>query len=126
MTPSPSLNPQKLPKIYQSLLVPVGPQWTEQADSMFSQPCPAHEEPLLQLVPYAGKTVLLAHFSSVIQQELSKACEIIINDIKHGILSFGLRLNTIKTKVDGTVVRVNQNTRILLSFRGSWKMAPQK
>lgn len=86
---------------------------SELAESIFSQPSSALEEPSPQPIPYAEDTVLLACFSTMLQQVLSKACSIITNDTKQDIQNFGLRLDMIETKVDGMVARVNHNIRVI-------------
>lgn len=85
----------------------------DMAESLFSQASPAHEEAPQHPAPYAGDAVLLARFSAMLQQELSKACSIITNDIKQDIQSFGTRIDTIETKIDETLPKVNQHSKCI-------------
>lgn len=82
----------------------------EIADLAFSQPSPDHIMPTPQPAPYAGDAVFIARFSTLLQQELSKACSILTTVFKRDFHSIGERFDTTESKFDGTAARVNQNS----------------
>lgn len=75
---------------------------------------------------YSGDAVLLARFSALLQQELSKACTIITTGIKDDFQNIGERLDTIDSKMDGTIKRVNQNSRMISSLQDQLDQANAK
>lgn len=76
--------------------------------------------------PYSGDAALLACFSALLQQELSKACTAITAEIRGDFHCIGERLDTIEFKVDGTVGRVNQNTKMISSLQDQLDQANTK
>lgn len=76
--------------------------------------------------PYSGDVALLAHFSALLQQELSKACTAITAEIKGDFHCIGERLDTIESKVIGMVGRVNQNTKMMSSLHDQLDQANAK
>lgn len=80
----------------------------ELTEALFSQP--SQDIPPPQLVHDSTDAVLLGRFSTMLQQELSKACTTITTDLKKDIHSLGERFELIETKVGNTIKKVNQNS----------------
>lgn len=64
-------------------------EMTEVTELFFSQSSHEGELPAPPPIPYARDAVLLACFSVMLQQELSKACTIITTDLKRDIQGIG-------------------------------------
>lgn len=75
---------------------------------------------------YSGDSVLLARFSALLQQELTKACQLITAEMKHDFNDIGDRLDTIESKMDGTVRKVNQNSSMIASLQDQLDQANAK
>lgn len=71
---------------------------------------------------YSEDTILLARLSALLQQELSKTCTIITSDMKEDFKNIGERLDN----MDGTVKRVNQNSKMILSLQDQLDQANPK
>lgn len=89
----------------------------EMTNLIFSQSSPDRELPAPQPMSYAGDAALLAHFSAMLQQELSKDCSIITTDLKRDIQGIGERFELIETKVAETVTKVNQNSTMITDLQ---------
>lgn len=98
----------------------------EMTDLIFRQSSPVRELPEPQPTPYAGDAVLLACFSAMLQQELSKACSIITTDLKHDIQGIGERFEMIESKMDSTVIKVKQNSTMITDLQGRLEEAYTK
>lgn len=59
---------------------------------------------------YSGDPIVLARFSTLLEQGLEKASGQITSDLKQEFKELGSRINTIETKLDDTVIRTNQNS----------------
>lgn len=101
-------------------------QMAEFAEIALSQNSAVFSQPPAPVTTYSGDTVLLARFSALLQQELSKACTIIPTGMKDDFQNIGERLDIIESKMDGTVKQVNQNSKTITSLQDQLDQANAK
>lgn len=96
------------------------------AEVALSQNSSVISQPPDPATTYSGDTVLLARFSALLHQELSKACTIITTGMKDDFQNIGERLDIIEPKMDGTLKQVNQNSRMITSLQDQLDQANAK
>lgn len=64
-------------------------------------------------IEYSVDPILLARFSTMLEQGLEKASKHITSDLKHEFQELGFRIVTIENTLEDTITRTNQNTECI-------------
>lgn len=75
---------------------------------------------------YSGDPILLARFSTLLEQELENASKRITSDLKHEFQELGSRIGTIEATLDDTITRTNQNMECIEDIHKRLDDAPNK
>lgn len=75
---------------------------------------------------YSGDPILLARFSTLLEQGPEIASRQITSDLKLEFKELGIQINTIETKLDDTVTRANQNSDQIRRLYQQLELAPSK